>query len=295
MKLLIFSLIFIFSFSASAQFNAPLEYKSSWKSVTSLTSRASQHMLERSKVSYFGEMSGPSAKKWDDNQINPDGSKSRDPINMWHSFNMMYRMFNSTSLYMSPRFVTVFGDRNDLKETQDQHVVVMDDWQFGFSQNWVKTNEVSWDTRLSHRAPISTESKQSNIDSQIELLQVVTWKPLSQVFILSQSNIRYYKYEPQVDSERYRLNQMTAINWIFNDKWKAQVFNEFDVQHRNSKNGSDKKDWNYFKKDKDVIAFGMGYNPNPSLTIMPFIKALNDTDIRPETMQIGFWAFGKLI
>jgi len=43
------------------------------------------------------------------------------------------------------------------------------------------------------------------------------------------------------------------------------------------------------------MAVGVGYNPIPSLTIMPFLKALNDQDIRPETMQIGFWMFGKLI
>jgi hypothetical protein len=278
-----------------AQNSNSLTFNSSLQSVQDISSRLWQSTLERSKVSYFAEMSGPSAKKWDDNQINSDGSKSRDPINMWHSFNMQYRMFGKTSLFMSPRFYTAIGDRNDLRDNQDQSVVALDDWQFGFSQNWIKTNQFSWDTRISHRAPISSASKQENIDSQVELLQVLTWKPISQVYILSQSNVRYYQYENQVDSERYRLNQMTAISWMFNDKWRTQVFSEFDMQHRNSKEGAGHKDMNYLKKYKNIMAVGVGYNPIPTLTIMPFLKALNDQDIRPETMQIGFWVFGKVI
>lgn len=246
------------------------------------------------RISYFGELAGSSIKKWDDNQINPDGTKSRDPMNMWHSFNITNKIYNNTSFFMSPRFYTVFGDRNDLRDTQDQHVVVMDDWQFGFAQNWVKTDKFSWGSRLSHRAPMSTASKFENIDSQVELLQVVTWKPIPQIFILSQTNVRYYKYEPKVTDERYRLNQLTAANWIFNDKWKAQIFNEFDLQHRNPKEGPRARNWNYFKKYKNHPAIGIGYNPIASLTLMPYVKALNDEDVRPETMMFGLWAFGTV-
>ncbi|MGE3610436.1 MAG: hypothetical protein AB7I27_12675 [Bacteriovoracaceae bacterium] len=246
------------------------------------------------RISYFGEFTGSSIKKLDDNQVNPEGQRTRDPVSMWHSFNVLGRFYNKTSLYMSPRFYTVFGDRNELKNNQDPHVVVMDDWQFGFSQNWIKDDKFSWDTRFSHRAPMSQASRNESIDSQIEVLQVVTWKPIAPIFILSQTNLRYYKYEPQVKEERYRINQLTAFNWIFNDKWRLQLFNEFDLQHRNPKEGSQKKDWNYFKKYKNNPAVGIGYNPFTRLTLMPYIKALNDTDIRNETVVFGLWAFASV-
>ena len=67
------------------------------------------------------------------------------------------------------------------------------------------------------------------------------------------------------------------------------------MMHRNPKEGAGHKNMNYLKKYKNIMAVGIGYNPIPSLTIMPFLKALNDQDIRPETMQIGFWVFGKVI
>lgn len=263
-------------------------------STTTFGSLNKAKLKEYLRISYFGELAASSIKKWDDNQINADGTKSRDPMSMWHSFNVQTKIYNNTSFFMSPRFYTVFGDRNDLRDNQDQHVVVMDDWQFGLGQNWIKTNTFSWGSRLSHRAPMSVASKNENIDSQVELLQVVTWKPIPQVFILSQTNVRYYMYENQVDSERSRLNQLTAINYMFNDKWKAQLFNEFDLQHRNPKDGPQQRDWNYFKKYKNHPAVGIGYSPIASLTVMPYIKALNDEDIRPETMQFGMWAFGSV-
>lgn len=253
-----------------------------------------QKLHERFRVTYFGELYGPNAKKWDDNQYDRDGNKMRDPMSMWQSFNVLTKVYDRTSFFMSPRVYTVIGDRNDLKDNQDKHVITMDDWQFGFNQNWVKTEKTTWDSRLTHRAPMSVASRNDRIDSQMELLQVVTWKPIPQVFVLSQSNVRYYVYENQVEDERYRLNQMTAVNWIFNDYWRIQLFNEFDMQHRNPKDGPGSKDWNYFKKYKDIIAMGVGFNPTHHLTIMPFVKALNDTNIRPETMQIGLWAFGTV-
>ena len=263
---------------------------------------------ERFKTSYFGELYGPNAKRWDDNQYDANGVKMNDPVQMWHNFNVGWKLFGKTSAVMSPRFYTIFGDRNDINKSNnsnerrkrqarmDENVVVMDDWQFGFQQNIIKNETVTLDSRITHRAPFSTVSKTANIDSQIEWMQGATWKPIPQIFILSQSTIRYYLYEEQVTEERYRLNQLTAFNYIFNDKWKVQLFNEFDMQHRNAKdkNAKGHKDWNYFLKNKNIIATGLGYNFSPNLTIMPYIKALNDEDIRPETMQIGLWAFGRV-
>lgn len=249
---------------------------------------------ERFLISYFGELLGASMKKWDDNQINPQGQKTADPANMWHSFNILTKISGGTSLFISPRFFTQFGDRNDLPADHDQHVVVMDDWQFGFQQSWIKNSQFTWDSRLTHRAPMSVASKEEHIDSQTELLQVVTWKPIAQIFVYSQTDMRYYVYDRTVNEQRYRLNQMTAINWIFNDKWRIQAFQEFDMQHRAPKEGDGKKDANYFKKYKDYLAIGIGYSVSHGLTLMPFIKALNDTDIRPETMQYGMWAFGRV-
>lgn len=287
-------LLTLFTFSSYAQ-STGLNFSSPSNTSTSNWSFPTVEKLHQYlRISYFGELTGSSIKKWDDNQVNPEGQRTRDPVNMWHSFNVLGKVYNKTSLYMSPRFYTVFGDRNELKKDQDPHVVVLDDWQFGVSQNWIKNEKFSWDTRFSHRAPISQASRNENIDSQMEMLQVVTWKPISQIFILSQTNLRYYQYEPQVKDERYRINQLTAFNWIFNDKWKAQIFNEFDLQHRNPKEGAGSRKWNHFKKYKNNPAIGIGYNPLPKLTLMPYLKALNDEDIRNETVVFGLWAFGTV-
>lgn len=289
--------------STSPSMNAPTN-----TSTGSFGSGFMQQVRERLRISYFGELYGPNAKKWDDNQYDGAGTKMTDPVQMWHNFNVSTKLFGKTSFVMSPRFYTIFGDRNDIvrnndsnerrrrQARQDENVVVMDDWQFGFQQNIIKEEKVTWDSRLTHRAPFSTVSQTANIDSQIEWMQGVTWKPIPQIFVLSQSTLRYYMYEEQVTEERYRMNQLTAFNWIFNDKWKVQLFNEFDMQHRNpkDKNANGHKQWNYFLKNKNIIATGLGYNFSPNLTIMPYIKALNDEDIRPETLQIGFWAFGKV-
>ena len=90
------------------------------------------------------------------------------------------------------------------------------------------------------------------------------------------------------------MNQLTAFNYILNDKWRIQLFNEFDLQHRADKEGPKQKQWNYFKKYRNYIATGVGYSVTKNLIVMPFLKALNDEDIRPETMQVGLWAFGKV-
>lgn len=289
----VFCLIYLFSSMALAQTTGNISSPSNTSS-GSFSSDFMAQVRERLKISYFGELSGPNAKRWDDNQSDFEGNRLRDPVNMWHNFNVSTKIYNKTSFVMSPRFYTVFGDRNDLKDNQDQHVVVMDDWQFGLQQQIIKTNSFGWATRLTHRAPFSVDSRNNRIDSQIEWLQVVTWAPISEIFILSQTNLRYYKYEPDAPDERYRMNQLTAFNYILNDRWKIQLFNEFDLQHRSPKDGPKQKDWNYFKKYKNVYATGIGYNFSPNLTLMPFVKALNDQDIRPETIQIGMWAFGRV-
>ncbi len=274
----------------SATFASPLSNTSS----TTFGNWNTERLHNYLKVTYFGELSGSSIKKWDDNQINAQGQRTRDPMSMWQSFNILTKLYDRTSFFMSPRFFTVIGDRNELRPNQDQNIVVMDDWQFGINQNWIKTDKVSWDSRLTHRAPFSIASRNEQLNSQVELLQVVTWKPIPQIFVFSQTNARYFMYKAGVEEERYRLNQMTAINWIFNDKWKAQIFNEFDLQHRNPTSGSQHRDWNYFKKYKNYPAVGLGYNPLPHLTLMPYLKALNDVDIRPETVMFGLWAFGTV-
>lgn len=294
MKALLVTLLLAFSVPSFAQSATTLTGPPSNTSAANWSTGKINKLHEYLRISYFGELYGSSIKKWDDNQINAQGQKLADPMSIWHSFNVLAKIKGNTSFFVSPRFYTVIGDRNELRPNQDQHVLVIDDWQFGLNQGWIKTDTFSWNTRVSHRAPFSIASKNERIDSQVEMLQVLTWKPMAQIFILAQTNIRYYMYEPEVKEERYRLNQLTAVNWIFNDKWKAQLFNEFDLQHRNPNSGPKQKKWNYFKKYKDYPAIGIGYNPIPQLTLMPYIKALNDTDIRPETVMFGLWAFGTV-
>ncbi|MFP5385879.1 MAG: hypothetical protein ACLGHN_07345, partial [Bacteriovoracia bacterium] len=54
-------------------------------------------LRERTKINYFSETQGPSIKKWDDNEVNSDGTRSNMPVRTFHSFNNQFRLFGNTN------------------------------------------------------------------------------------------------------------------------------------------------------------------------------------------------------
>src|SRR5690606_31045637 len=123
---------------------------------------------ERTRISYFSETLGPTIQKLDDNERNDDGTIADDPTTMYHSFSLRYKMKSWFDLYMSPRFSTVFGNRDDLPDYWDKQALRMDDWQLGFYANFVKTKNFQYRQRITHRAPFSKKSKNEHIESQVE-------------------------------------------------------------------------------------------------------------------------------
>lgn len=264
-----------------------------------MSSFSLQNIRSRTKISYFSETLGPSFSKWDDNEVDAEGERQRFPVRTFHSMNTQFRLAGNFSLFLSPRFITVIGDRNELRKNDDQHVFQPDDSQFGFQYEFVRRPDLVYQQRLTHRAPISSASKDSSIDSQIEWTHVVTWQPapkkLPGLRVLHWNNYRYYKYEPQIESERYRINFNTIFNYDFNDKWRTQVMYELDMQHRNPTQGPKERDRNFFKKNENHLSFGVGYSPIKDFSIIPFVRAQELADVRNENTIYGLWLLGRVL
>jgi hypothetical protein len=266
-------------------------------STTTLSQSSLTRWRENLKIRYFGELLGSNLEKWDDNQYDQNGNKLATPANLYNQFNVQYKVLNRTSLLVSPRFYAQIGDRNDLAANEDPHTVVMDDWQFGFVQELYKSKAMIYNGRLTHRHPFSTASRNSMIDSQVEYQNDLTFFPTAGLTVLHWNTYRYYAYEAQKNEDRYRINFTTIFNYDFNDKWKMQLYHELDLQHKAPKYGKkdmNKQGWNYFEKNKNHVAIGIGYNPTPALSIIPFVKALNDEDWSARNTQLGLWVLGKV-
>jgi hypothetical protein len=249
------------------------------------------------RVDYFSETLGPSINKWDDNEIGDDGTKQREPMTMYHSLGIRYLLTEKLNLVVNPRVATVIGDRNDIRTNADPHVVVADDWQFGFQYNFYKTQRVSYSQALTHREPFSTKSRNENIDSQVEWTHFVNAAITPSLRLLHWTNFRYYAVNEDANYERHRLSFRTIFNYTLTDKWNTQLAYEFDLQHRNTNDESDPRhrDMNFMKRYHSYTSLAVGYSPTPNLTVMPFIRTVDERNIRNETTIVGLWILGKII
>ncbi|MCM2351556.1 MAG: hypothetical protein NDI69_16150 [Bacteriovoracaceae bacterium] len=254
-------------------------------------------LKEKFKISYFSETLGPSIKKWQDNEVNDDGTAADDPTTMYHSLNVRYVLNQKVDLYMSPRFSTVFGNRSELPDYWDKNAVRNDDWQFGFYYNFIKNPTLQYRQRLTHRAPFSKKSKSENIDSQIEWQHDFTYLVSPAIRIILWNNYRFYAYNEEATSERYRVNFTTLVNYTLNDKWLLQVMHDWDMQHRTTTDQSSPKhrDFWYMKKYNNYLSFGAGYSPVRDLTFIPFLRFLDETNIRNETTIVGLTILGRVL
>ena len=249
------------------------------------------------RINYFSETLGPSIKKWNDNEVEDDGSIKRDPTTMYHSFNVRYKVAGNWDLFMSPRMNMVIGDRNDVRANSDQHVIVMDDWQFGFMYTFIKNPSLNYSQALTHRAPFSVKSRNENIDSQIEWNHFVTWSITPALRLLSWNNYRYYAFNEEATEERYRINWRNILNYTINDKWNWQLSYEFDIQHRNTNDSESRRyrDMNFMKRYHSYTSIAIGYSPSRDFTILPFIRTVDERNIRNETTVVGLWLLGKVL
>ena len=266
-------------------------------SLATVSTFSLQGLKARTKINYFSETLGFGLNKVDDNEIEDDGVKKREPVAMYHSFNFRFKTVGELSLFMSPRFVTVIGDRNDIRANADPHVIMMDDWQFGVYYTFINKPTFNYAQTITHREPYSTKSRNENIDSQVEWNHQVSWAIAPALRLLHWTNFRYYDFNNQAIEERHRVNFRNILNYTINDKWNAQVAYEFDMQHRNKKDPDHPKyrDINYMKRYHSYTSVGVGYSPTPNLTFIPFLRTVDERNIRNETTIVGLWILGKVI
>lgn len=251
---------------------------------------------DKFKISYFGQILGPSIKKWEDNEIEDDGSVKRDPTTMYHSFNVRYLMWDKLNLFMSPRFSTVLGNRSELPDYYDKKAFRIDDSQFGLFYTFVRKPEFQYNQRLTHRAPFSEKSQNEHIESQIEWQHDFSILATPALRIIVWNTYRYYYYNSQSSIERHRINFTTLFNYALNDKWLVQMMHDWDMQHRNpkDKNNPKHRDFNYLKRYHNYLSFGVGYSPIRSLTLIPFLQFLDERNIRNETTIVGLTVLGRV-
>jgi hypothetical protein len=251
----------------------------------------------RTKIYYFNFATGPSLKKWDDNEISDQGTKNREPATMYHSFNVRYNLAGALDLFVIPRVATPMGDRNDLKDNQDHHVLMPDDWDFGFYYTFINGHSFNYAQSLTNRIPYSVKSQNEQIDSMVIWQHLVTWAITPAIRILHWSNYSYYAFNQDSTIERYRMNWRTIVNYAFNDKWNTQLSYELDMQHINPKDSSSPKhrDLSYMKRYHSYPTLGIGYSPYPTWMILPYIRSLDERNIRNETTVLGFMVLGKVI
>lgn len=294
------SLLFLFCFNTFAQSTSfrPI----SLEPKTNTSQRIfSQNTLEKIKskfkVNYFSETLGPSIQKLDDNEISDQGTKNREPLTMYNSLNVRYTLTDKFNLFVSPRFNIALGDRNDLRPTQEQNVFYSDDWQFGVFYTFLKTKSFQYNQRLTHREPFSRKSRFENIDSQIEWQHDYSYAFTPALRGILWNNYRYYAYNGDSEDERYRISFTTLLNYTINDKWNTQLMHELDLQHRNPKdaNSPEHKNLNFVKRNKNYISLGVGYSPVMNFSIIPFVRILDERNIRNETTVLGLWMLGRLI
>lgn len=298
----LFLLLILISTHTLAQSTASLPSNPSTTSEATLSTFSLEKLKTKFKINYFSETLGPSIKKWDDNEINDDGTKKVDPMTMYHSFNVRYLLTEKFNLFMSPRFNTVIGDRNEsIKSKYDPHVVAIDDWQFGVFYTFYKSQTFQYNQRFTHRAPFSRKSRNENIESQIEWQHDFTYAFTPAFRYILWNNYRYYWYENDATEERHRINFTSLFSYDFNDKWKTQLMHEWDLQHRfnhnrKSRSYTENNDGFFdFKRYKNYFSVGFGYSPTPNFSIIPFVRILDERNVRNETVMVGMWLLGKVI
>lgn len=300
-----FLLLLLFSFNALAQStsaklpSAPAASATTPANTTSvdIPGFSLQRLKEKFRINYFSETLGPTVKKWDDNEYTDEGRKDVVPMSMYHSFNVRYAMTQKFNLFMSPRFTTVIGDRNDIYDDMEQNNFYVDDWQFGFMYTFLRTQNFQYNQRLTHREPFSRKSRNEHLDSQIEWQHDMTYAVSPAFRIIHWNNYRLYAYDGQSSTERYRINFRTLFNYAINDKWNVQYVHELDLQHRNphKSNNPKHRDMNFMKPYHDYSSFGVGYSPIRDLTFIPFVRLLDNGNIRNETTMVGLWVLGRVI
>jgi hypothetical protein len=247
------------------------------------------------KMSYFGDYTATTLKKWDDNTYNSSGERTSLPVSLLNEINTTYKFYDKWSLFTKTVFYYQIGDRNDLRDTDDQNVLSVGDPMVGIMYDILKTKTLIYNGRITHKQPLSKYSKTTGVNSEIEYRNFFIWFPTYTSTFLLWNTYRYYAYESDINSERFRINNRLIYNYSFTDRWGMQLMSEWVLQHRAPKEGAGTRKWNHFEKYRNTFSVGATYKIfNRNLTLIPNIEAQDNQNIKWETLQFGVTLLGKI-
>lgn len=290
----LFLILLLVSTSAFAQTTATLPSNTT---ETTFPGLSWERIRAKTRINYFNFATGPSLAKWDDNEVADDGTINREPVAMYHSFNIRYNTIGALDLLVTPRFVTPMGDVNDLRANQDHHGIAMDDWDFGVFYTFINKPTFNYAQQAVIRAPYSVKARNEMIDYNYVWQQQVNWAISQNFRMLHWTQLNWYDFNNQSTIERYRLLFRTLLNHTLNDKWMIQYGYEIDLQHRNPLKTANRqhRDMNYMKRYHSYPTIGIGYTPFPQWTFMPYIRSQDERNIRNETTVLGFMVMGRVL
>jgi hypothetical protein len=263
-----------------------------------LPSLSWEKIKARTKINYFNFATGPSLKKWDDNEVSDEGKKNPEPVSMYQSMNIRYNISGANDFFIVPRVAIPMGDTGQLRPTQDHHSIMADDWDFGLYHTFAKTQTLDYGQSYTYRIPISVKTRDNE---QVQRFYVWThwlnWAISNNWRLLHWTTFTYYDFKQESTLERYRANFRSILNYNFTDKWSSQIGYELDMQHINpaDRSSSQYRRANYFKRYHSYITAGVGYSPIHHWTVLPYLRAMDERNIRNETLALGFMIFGRVL
>jgi hypothetical protein len=292
-----FLLLLLVTFQVYAQSTATLPSTPGNTTTTTFPALSWERIKSKMRVNYFNYATGPNFKRMDNNETLDNGTQDIVPTAMYHSFNIRYNIAGNFDYFMSPRFITPMGDRKELRPGMDDNAVMADDWDFGGYYTFVNKPNFNYAHALTYRVPFSNKHRREHVDRFYVHQQLVNWAIAPAWRVLHWTQFTYYDYDNQSTSARYRLLFRNLLNYTINDKWMTQFGYEIDMQHRNPKDSADGqyREQNYLKRYHSYVTLGLGYSPVHTWTFLPYVRTLDERNVRMETTTVGFMIMGRII
>lgn len=292
-----FLILLLVCAQAYAQSTATLPAAPGNTTTTTFPSLSWEKLKARSRLNYFNYATGPNLKRMDNNETLDNGTQDIVPTAMYHSFNFRFNTVGALDFVMVPRFITPMGDRHELKKGMDDNAIMADDWDFGGQYTFISKPNFNYAHIGTYRVPFSNKHRRELVDRFYVWQQQVNWAIAPEWRFLHWTQFTYYDYDNQSKSVRHRLLFRNLLNYTITDKWMIQTGYEIDLQRRNPKDSANEKyrDQAYLKRYHSYITLGLGYSPVHTWTFLPYIRTLDERNVRMETTTIGFMIMGRLI
>lgn len=292
-----FLILLLVCTQAYAQSTATMPSAPGNTTTTTLPELSWEKIRARTRVNYFNFATGPNFKRWDNNETLDDGTQDIVPTAMYHSLNLRFNTVGALDFVMTPRFITPMGDRHELRPGMDDNAIMADDWDFGGLYTFIRKPNFNYAHQATYRVPFSNKHRNEMVDRFYVYQQVVNWSIAPEWRVLHWTQFTYYDYDNQARNVRHRLLFRNLLNYTINDKWMVQGGYELDLQRRNPKESGNEKYRNqsYLKRYHSYTSVGVGYSPVRDWTLLPYIRTLDERNIRQETLQAGFMIMGRLL